>query len=396
MARQLEDWLKSYMEYTAYNESPDLFHFWCGVSAVAGVLQRHVYFDQFYYRWYPNFYIVLSAPSGVVSKTIAIGNAMKLLRKVPGIHMGPDVLTWQSLIPALEEAREEIDGQSISCLTFESDELGALLDTNDRGMVNMLTKLWDGKDSMDKMTKQEGHSLIANPWVNILAGTTPSWAGANLKAIMDWGLPSRCIFVFADEKRRLISYPARRIPPNLDKLREQLIHDLEDISLLQGPFTLTEEAYTFGDVWYEDLYKEQKTKLAGMFDGYISRKQGHVHKIAMVLSAAKRSNLVIEKTELETAAKLATMIEPEMNKAFGYMGTDIVADKINDLMRIMKANKRLTKQALYRLLFSRTAMGYKEFSAALESGLASGLLVQEVSPNSNIILFVEDKPNPPA
>ena len=105
---------------------------------------------------------------------------------------------------------------------------------------------------------------------------------------------------------------------------------------------------------------------------------------------------MIEKTELETAAKLATMIEPEMNKAFGYMGTDIVADKINDLMRIMKANKRLTKQALYRLLFSRTAMGYKEFSAALESGLASGLLVQEVSPNSNIILFVEDKPNPPA
>ena len=91
--RNYADWLKAYLKYAEATEAPQHMHFWSGVSAVAGALRRKVWIDQAYFKWYPNFYIVLVAPPGIVSKSTTVGIAMDLLRKVPGIHFGPDVVT---------------------------------------------------------------------------------------------------------------------------------------------------------------------------------------------------------------------------------------------------------------------------------------------------------------
>ena len=91
MARELSDWLTKYLEYTENSESPISYHTWCGLSVIAGALQRRVYL-----KWglgrviYPNLYVVLVGPSGRTRKGVAIGIAKDFLKKIPGITVTPE------------------------------------------------------------------------------------------------------------------------------------------------------------------------------------------------------------------------------------------------------------------------------------------------------------------
>ena len=83
--RQYDNWIRAYLEYTKYLEAPDSFHFWAGVSAIAGALRGKVFFDMGYFKWKPNFFIIYVAPPGIVAKSTSMGVAMPILRKVPDI-----------------------------------------------------------------------------------------------------------------------------------------------------------------------------------------------------------------------------------------------------------------------------------------------------------------------
>ena len=126
--------------------------FWTGVSTIAGALRRRVWIDQKYFQWLPNFYIVLVAPPGIVSKSTTANIGMNLLRGIQGITFGPNVVTWQSLVTSLAEGCESVpdprhpgDFYPMSSVTFCADELGNLLNPQDRDLVDTLVTLWDGK-----------------------------------------------------------------------------------------------------------------------------------------------------------------------------------------------------------------------------------------------------------
>ena len=77
-------------------------------------------------------YIVFVAPPGIVAKSTTVDIAMRLLRKVPGIAFGPDVVTWPALITSFAKVTETFDynGEfhTQSALTLESSEFGNLFD----------------------------------------------------------------------------------------------------------------------------------------------------------------------------------------------------------------------------------------------------------------------------
>ena len=152
MPRKLKNWLKSYVEYTQFNEAPDIFHFCTGISTIAAVLKRRVWTDHKYYKWFPNFYIVFVAPPGVIQKTSTIGIGESLLMEIPGIKLGPQSLTWQSLTKSLADAKENVqiiqpgkeqDLEDISwmpmcCLTFFIGEFGTLFDPSNKDLIDVL------------------------------------------------------------------------------------------------------------------------------------------------------------------------------------------------------------------------------------------------------------------
>ena len=241
MTRIHSDWLEAFLDYTQFGEAPKHMYFWAGVSAIAGALRRKVWIDQAYFKWYPNFYICLVAPPGIVSKSTTAGIAMNLLRRVPGIKFGPDVVTWPALVSAFAESTEgfEYNGMiyPMSAMTLESSEFGNLLNPQDKEMVDLLVALWDGKQgNFEKTTKHSGNDVVENPWINLIACTTPAWIAGNFPEYMvGGGFTSRTIFVYADAKEKYVAYPGLRVPPNLERQADALVNDLTEngVAILQ-------------------------------------------------------------------------------------------------------------------------------------------------------------------
>lgn len=326
------------MDYASYGEAPKRMYFWSGVSAIAGALRRRVWVDQAYFQWHPNFYVVLVAPPGIVSKSTTVGIAMDLLKQVPGIHMGPSVVTMQALLAAMSKVTEEfsLNGEyyPMSAVTIESSEFGNLLNPQDKDMVDMLVNLWDGKKGeLKKETKHSGNESVINPWLNIAACTTPAWIAGNFPEYMiGGGFTSRCIFVYADKKEKYVAYPGLCVPRDLDDYQAKLVADLTQIASLAGEYTLSREAVAWGESWYRDLYEKRPINLDDeRFGGYIARKQTHLHKLAMVLAAAASDNLVIEQDHLATAHTMLQDLEPDMAMVFSKIGkseTSVYVDRL--------------------------------------------------------------------
>jgi hypothetical protein len=395
--RRLEDWLNAYLVYTEPQESPASFHYWTGVSTIAGALRRKVFFDQGFFKWTPNFYIVLVAPSGISTKSTTASIGMGLLKEVPGVHFGPSSLTWQSLFPVLNAAQElsDIEGDGLltpqSCLTFFSSELGTLISPKDadQSMLNWLIELWDGKDfPIERYTKKEGSIRVDGAWVNIIAGTTPNWIAANMsKTSVGGGFTSRCIFVYEDSKRKLVAYPKLQMKKDSHALQKDLLHDLQEIGLLKGEFSMSEDAVTFGVRWYEENYNRLRTDpLLSQFDGYASRKQGHMHKLAMVLSASESNSLCLEKHHLEAAAKVLDELEPTMPKVFGLIGLSPDQEKSRAIEEIVQRERAISKLALYKILFARYAMSWREFEDRLNSAKQAGVLMLADSEGQSFVM----------
>lgn len=315
------------MEYSGFSEAPAHMRFWCGVSTIAGALRRRVWIDQAYFRWHPNFYIILVAPPGIVSKSTTASVGMSLLRKVPDIRFGPDVVTWPALVTGFAESTMtyEYEGEfhPMSAMTIESSEFGNLLNPRDTEMIDLFVTLWDGKQgAFEKKTKHFGEDRVENPWINMIACTTPSWIAGNFPDYMiGGGFTSRCVFVYAAKKAQLVAYPSQITPPDLKLKAQRLVEDLITISQMVGEYKLTPEAIKWGNAWYAAHYEGKHLSLDDeRFGGYLARKQTHIHKLAMVLASAESNHLAITAEHLALADKMVTDLEPDMQYVFSKIG----------------------------------------------------------------------------
>ena len=380
--RKYDNWLKGYMEYSSFSEAPDKFHFWTGISTIAGALRRRVYIDQAYFQWTPNFYIIFVAPPGIVSKSTTLSIGMRLLRQIPGIHFGPDAVTWQALTEALANSTESVlmpdkMYHPMSCITIASSEFGTFLNPKDREMVDVLVSLWDGQLGVwEKRTKTQGSDSIENPWINIAACTTPSWIAGNFPDYMiGGGFTSRCVFVYAENKRKLVAYPSMHVPKEFKVMEKALVHDLEIISSLCGEFRLSKDAQVFGEKWYHDHYSNEQNDLNNArFAGYLARKQTHIHKLAMVLSAAdgRTAPLVIQQEHLEAASEITTSLEADMPRVFSQIGLIGITKHTDDVLQLLKRAGEMERKALVRHTYN--IMGPDEFGKAIESLLQAGFI----------------------
>jgi hypothetical protein len=384
MSRNHADWLESFCDYAKYGEAPRRMYFWVGVSAVAGALRRKVWIDQAYFKWFPNFYIILVAPPGIVSKSTTASVAMRLLRRVPGIKFGPDVVTWQALVGAFAEATEmyEINGlyNTMSALTIESSEFGNLLNPQDKEMVDLLVSLWDGKEgAFDKRTKMSGNDSIQNPWINMVACTTPAWIAGNFPEYMiGGGFTSRCVFVYAHEKAQYVAYPGLHVPIDLKAQEESLVQDLEHISYrIAGEYVLSKSAIAWGESWYKRHYSSRPEGLDDdRFGGYIARKQTHVHKLAMVLAASQHDKLTITDEDLSTANAMMTDLEADMPGVFSKIGRTDTSLQMDRFLSYIRKRREVTYVEAYRFIHAYLP-SMREFEDVLAGCIRSGQIRME-------------------
>ena len=390
------DWLKAFIEYASYGEAPLKTLFWTGVSTVAGALRRRVWIEQHYFQWTPNFYVILVAPPGIISKSTTANIGMNLLRELDGVKFGPDVVTWQALVQSLagatELALDESTGEYLpmSAITIASDEFGTFLNPDDREMVDVLVSLWDGKKgTFNKVTKGSGSDSVENPWINIIACTTPGWIAGNFPEYMiGGGFTSRCVFVYAETKRQLVAYPAEAVPAHFAQLKNDLVHDLEIISKMIGEYKLSESALEWGRAWYTRHWENRPAHLDNdRFGGYLARKQTHIHKLSMIIAAAQSDNLVITPENLEFSDHMISVLEQDMPRVFSTIGQNDVTRGMSELVGIVQSKRRILQSDLYRVMF-RT-MSHKDFSEALNSAIMANFCRLEQHGNEVLVISTE-------
>lgn len=335
MRRKNSDWIQAYLDYTKEMEAPDAFHFWTAIATIAGALRRRVYIPFNEFQWYVNFFILLVGPPGIVKKTTSIDIGKNLLKEIPYIKLGPDIVTWESFLTSLSNSRDDVEEangcdiiervmEPACAMSIFSGELGNFLDPQNKQLVNAMTALWDGKtDTFSKETKTQGNDDIQNPFVSMIGCTTPGWMQDNYAGnFVSWGFSSRVIVIYRDKARHRVAYPGMGgRDESAEDRRKALIEDLRAISYLQGAYKLTPDAITLGTHWYETNYDrmEELTKAAApdvYLQNFLARKQVHVHKVAMVMAAAKRDELIITDEDLDAAIKEVDKIEIEMQKIF--------------------------------------------------------------------------------
>lgn len=388
LSRHCKHWIKSYIEYTRASESPTAFHFWTGVGTIASALRRRTIVDELSYQIIPNFYIILVGPAGVVKKSTTINLGVSLLEEVEDIYFGPNSGSWQGVGDAMSDSRiffkynpddEDEKPRPMSALTIAASELGTFLRPDDTAAVSFLTDMWDGKlHTFRHKTKHSGNIEIENPCINILGATTPSWIRSNIpESMIGDGLMSRVLFVYSEQIRQPVARPSKVIQGReFYLLRSQLIEDLNHISKLAGEFQYSPAADEWMDKWYNNLMcGERPPHMASdRFGGYLSRKQAHLIKLAMVLSVARGDNLVFQVQDFEEANALLETTEQSMLKVFESIGVVDEVRHIAEMVQFIRAYKWLTIDELYyRHCFN--IMSKQDFAAALRTAIDGQLIM---------------------
>ena len=386
--RNYENFLTAFREYCESSEAPDHVLFWVGVSAVAGALQRRCWLSQGKFVWYPNMFIILVAPPGIIAKSTTTGYAMDILRKVPEINFGPSVVTWQALMLKFAKIGQDFmaptaDGKDLqltqSAMTLFSSELGNLIAPNDREMLDTLTTLFDCS-RLSKETLKDGECIIETPCLNLVACTTPEWISANLPAYMiGGGLVSRCIMVKAENKRQLVAYPGTHPHAAVEREMEpRLVEDLTAIAEMRGEFTMTPEAVAWGEQWYKEHYRTASTKFGdSRANGYLARKQTHVHKLAMILSASRRETMQITREDMVDAEYCISTIEPDLPGLFDFMGKTQASNQADRIVDFIRRHPGVSLRETYHHVL-KDYPKYTDFDAVMKGLLKSGTIAHAV------------------
>ena len=161
-------------------------------------------------------------------------------------------------------------------------------------------------------------------------------------------------------------------PSNYDDTAKKLTEDLIHISSLCGPYELTADAYAWGEAWYKNP-KTSNLLASSRYSGYIARKQTHLHKLAMILAAAQRDDLIITREDLIEADQILQTIEASMVRVFESVGVVDEAKHLAEVVAFVRAYGFITPHDLY-YNNCHNIMMEKNFKAAVRHAVDGNLI----------------------
>jgi len=310
--------------------------------------------------YYPNIYVVFVAEPGVARKTQAIKHGVQFLSTIPEIKMSADSSTKEALMDDIELAGlDEFmpDGSQMrhSSLNIISKEFESFLGQKKENtrMLTALTDLFDCPDVWGSRTRHTKSVEIINPWLNLLAATTPDSLASSLPATaVGGGLTSRIMFIWADKKKMPVAIP--ELTPEEVTLKKHLEADLYQISRMTGEYLMTPECKKQWIDWYNS-YDEDETNnrivLDKSFSGWYSRKPTYAIKIAMLRAAAESNKLVMEWRHIKEAIDAIEEVELTMGNAFRAIGKSEISAEVDTVMQIIKSHKWISEKQLMTLIW---------------------------------------------
>lgn len=376
-------WIESYIRLMENTEPARLFDKWTAYSVIASALRKKVSLQLGRLVYYANIYVVLVAEPGVARKTQAIKYGVNFLNTIPDIRMSADSSTKEAMTDDLQAAKTDellLDGSSFghSSLNIISKEFESFLGQKKENtrMLTALTDLFDCPDDWSSRTRHTTSNAIVNPWVNLLAATTPeSLANSLPSSAVGGGLTSRIMFIWADKKKKSVAIPS--MTEVEVKLKEKLEQDLYKISRLSGSFMMSADCMKRWIAWYDNFDEDEsgiRICKEKAFSGWYSRKPTYIIKIAMLRSAAESGKLVIEWRHIEEAIRDIAEVELLMGNAFKAIGKSDVSGEVDSVMQIVREAKVIAESAIMEKVWRD--IDADKFKTVIETAIKTGRVLR--------------------
>jgi len=343
MPRTIKDgWLNTYRQYVGKQESPTQFHFWVGLTVISAALRRHVWVDRGAYQIYPNQYVLLIAESASCRKSVAMKLGLEILKSLKDIKVIHERCTIEGLLDVMKKVFISPTTGRIykeGPIVIHADELSNLFgkSTYTGDLISFLTAAYTSSASLEFLTRNRGYAQVEGPCPVIISGTTPEQMGIIFPIIaLSGGFLGRVITVIGRRGRR------ESHPIVIKELVAPLVHDLYEISQLEGEMKLTPSCEKEYDDWYQSLTEPPSPEVAPFFE----RKHDHVLKTAMLLSIAESSDMIITERHLHMAMEAIDSVEMQIPRAMELIGATIESQVVDLVLRIIRRNPEGIKHSV--------------------------------------------------
>lgn len=395
----MKTWLTDYLEYTKDQESPTIFHFWAGLSVIAGVVGRDVWLDRrekgvTIYRIFPGqLMVTLVAGSGFARKSTAVGLAEQLM-KTSKVNIIPNKLSTEGFLKYLQNIPAPSTGTRISTgfgnavATIVEDELSVLLSrrTYSEDIIDLLMKLYDAKDQFRYYLANKPEVELSNVCITMLSATTPVSLGEAIPArAHSAGFLSRVVFVYSgrsDKVNPLTDVDDEDIDHEALRTQQALYASLLDrlhlFRGLRGRFVFTPDGRKWFDAWYKQYVHREDTQ----GEGWPSRRHDHLLRVAMLLRISAYGHqpgnaLVLDEDVLVAADNALKPIEAVVHKALACIGQATTA-KNQDL--ILEFFRRQGGRATLAAVFAHVGRRFndkRELVGVIDLLVQGGELIYE-------------------
>ena len=389
--RKLEgSWLRHYLDFTKGMESPEIFHFWVGISLIATALGRNTYLDRGYFKLYPNMFIVLLAESEECAKSTAIKIGVNMVLRAEDMEGCPMIFaqkaTPQALVETLVDETGVPDADMVITKNAEvyitASELAVLLGKKEKNseLLTMLTDLYDCPDKWAYKTRFKGWEQVVNACLNMIAGTTPKWLRLTIPSdAIAGGFVSRLVFIYVNHTDR--EFPHPEYGDAEERIRVKLVHDLSLIRRIKGPFKWG----TGSKDWYADWYKVNAERLRKAPELYVRRKKDLVLKLAMCISASKSDDRTISIEDLRTGISAVNKVEEYLPVAIALISSTTMGDDTRKVLEIVRRELKVGHSSLLRRLWH--VLDAKRLGEIILTLEESGLIGTELDTKTNAKVY---------
>lgn len=412
--RILPSILPAFMEYTEHLPTPEIFRLWSAIAVVGAAMSRRCWVKTKVAPIYCGLMLILCGKSGI-GKSPPINTAEYFLRKIDysknvtlqnkGIRIGPqritssglfDFLSYPSASKTYKYGADEFIFQNANFIAAEATTMLSELRNGHQGdeLGAYLVKFLDAELMDRKLSKDETEMMeITHPSGLILAGIQPDLVFEYFpEKSWSMGFAARAIFVFSNEHSGQSYFGTddtislEEVEQLQEDLEPKIVHDLEQIAEMSGPFTLDPDAYKFFDSWWhKGRPTDQPTH--PMLQSYSAKRGLQLVRLSMIVSASRSSSRHIITNDIKIALSFLQEAEKRMPELFSSLTKDESDNKIiENLINFIEAFEAVKGLPVPEHLV-RSNIGNSVPAGPRIDAIIDELLNQKI--------IVKVKPNPP-